>query len=186
MALLERLTPGKYALRVDDYVMLAAAGAFGEEKTELIDGDVIVMAPEYRPHAYVRDELAYRLRRALEAVGSDLFVGSGSIWVSPNTMPQPDIVLTREPRGEGAVPLHSIALLVEVSSTTLSVDLGRKQEIYAASGIPEYWVVEVSRRVIHQKWRPTSQAYGGHRAITFGDTVEAATIEGLMVNTGDL
>ena len=42
----ERLAPGKYALSIDDYVMLAAAGVFADRKTELIEGDVIVLAPE--------------------------------------------------------------------------------------------------------------------------------------------
>lgn len=183
MTLHRRLPAGKYALSVDDYVMLADAGAFGEEKTELIDGDVIVMAPEYRPHAYVRDELAYRLRRALEEIGSDVFVGSGSVSVSYNVMPQPDIVLTREPRGEGAVPLASVALLVEVSSTTLPNDLGRKREIYAAAGIPEYWVADVTTRVIYQMSLPTDAGYTQVSEIAFGGVVAALTIQGLLIDT---
>ena len=132
----ERLAPGKYALSVDDYVMLATAGVFADKKTELIEGDVIVMAPEYRPHAFIRDELAYRLRQALERIGSDLHASSGSVWLSETSMPQPDIVLTREPRGQGAIPLASVGLLVEVSSTTLPTDLGRKLAIYASVADP--------------------------------------------------
>ena len=186
MMLHKRLPAGKYALSVDDYIMLADAGVFGEEKTELIDGDVIVMAPEYRPHAYARDELAYRLRRALEAIGSDVFVGSGSVWLSHNVMPQPDIVLTREPRGDGAVPLNSVALLVEVSSTTLPNDLGRKREIYATAGIAEYWVVDVSGRIIQQMWSPVDGRYNDERQVGFGEALTSATMSGLTIKTSDI
>jgi hypothetical protein len=46
MTLQERLPPGKYRLSVDDFARLAETGVFGDQRTELIEGDVIVMAPE--------------------------------------------------------------------------------------------------------------------------------------------
>ena len=183
MTLQERLSPGKYKLRVDDYVRLAEAGTFGDHRTELIEGDVIVMAPEYRPHAFVRDELAYRLRRALEAIESDVHVASGSVSMADDTMPQPDIVLTREPRGRGAIPLGSVTMLVEVSSTTLANDIGLKQRIYARHGVPEYWVADVEGRVIHQMWQPGENGYTQSRAIAFGAPVAAAGICDLTIET---
>lgn len=62
--------------------------------------------------------------------------------------PEPDILLTSEPEGEGPVPLPSIALIVEVADTTLRNDLGIKQRVYASHGIPEYWIADVEGRVI--------------------------------------
>ena len=186
MTLQEHLPPGKYKLRVEDYTLLADAGAFGDYRTELIEGDVIVMAPEYRPHAYVRDELAYRLRRALEAIGSDVHVASGSVSMANDTMPQPDIVLTREPRGRGAIPLDSVALLVEVSSTTLANDIGLKQRIYARHGVREYWVADVNARLIHQMWEPGENGFDRSHAITFGTPITSASIAKLMIETNAL
>src|SRR5690606_1417579 len=112
-------------MRVQDYRLLDDAGALDTlGRTELIDGVVFQRSPEFRPHMFVKDELAYRLRRALEDLGSALFVGSGgSVALSEHDMRRPDIILTSEPRGEGAVPLGSIALLVEVSNTTGHFDL---------------------------------------------------------------
>ncbi len=186
MTLQERLPPGKYRLRVDDYVRLAEAGAFGDQRTELIEGDVIVMAPEFRPHAYVRDELAYRLRRALEAIGSDVHVASGSVSMANDTMPQPDIVLTREPRGRGAIPLDSVALLVEVSSTTLANDIGLKQRIYAQHSVREYWVADVNARLIRQMWEPNENGYAQSRTVAFGAPIAAITIADLTIDTSAL
>lgn len=183
MTIQERLSPGKYKLRVEDYVLLADAGAFEGQRTELIEGDVIVMAPEFRPHAYVCGEVTYHLRRALEAMGSDVHASSGSVLVTNDTMPQPDIVLTREPIGEGAIPLGSVALLVEVSSTTLSNDLGLKRTIYARHAVAEYWVVDVGGRLIHQFWSPEQDAYTQTRTIVLGEAIEAATLAGLSIET---
>ena len=186
MTLQERLSPGKYKLRVEDYELLADAGAFGNRRTELIEGDVIVMAPEYRQHAYARDKLAYSLQRALELMGSDLHAASGSVLMSDDTMPQPDIVLTREPRGRGAIPLGSVMLLVEVSATTLNNDIGLKQSIYARHDVAEYWVVDVNARVIHQMWGPSETGYAQSRTIAFGAPITATTIVGLTIETNAL
>lgn len=186
MTLHERLRPGKYKLTVDDYVRLAEAGVFGDKRTELLDGTIVVMNAEYRPHGWVRDELSYRLRRALEGIDSPLVAMSASARVSDNDMPLPDIVLTSEPRGEGPIPLASIALVVEVSSTTLRRDLGVKASIYAAAGVPEYWIADVNRRVVHLLWSPAAKGYGDRRSVTFGEDLTAATISGLMVSTDQL
>ncbi len=186
MTVQERPSPGKYALRVADYAMLGEAGAFGDRRTELIEGDVIVVAPEFRPHTFVRDELAYRLRRALEALASPLHVSAGSVELTDTTMPQPDVVLTGEPRGEGAIPVRTVALLIEVASTTLAVDLGLKRRLYAAAGVAEYWVADVSGRTLHQLWQPAGDTYREAREVPFGESITAATIPGLTIKTTDL
>ena len=183
MTLQEHLAPGKYKLTVDDYLRLDETGVFGTHRTELLDGDIIIMNAEYRPHGRIRDELLYLLRRALEELGSDLTPMGGSVQASENDMPMPDISLTREPRGEGPIPLRSVALSIEVSSTTLRRDMVEKTAIYARAGIAEYWIADVNARVIHQMWNPVDHAYRDRRDIAFGERLTAATITGLTIDT---
>lgn len=181
------IPPGKYRLRVQDYLILDEAGAFRGEETELVDGNVIVMSPEWRPHLRIKDELAYRVRRALEAIGNDLFVGTGgSVALSDIDQPRPDIILTREIEGEGAVPRDSIALLVEVASTTLANDVKIKTGLYARYGIPEYWIANVDARMIHQMWNPVGGIYTERRDLAFGDPIMVPTIAGLSIDTTNL
>lgn len=172
-------------LRVGDYLLLDRAGAFGAySKTELIDGVVYELSPQHRPHGFVKDELAYRLRRSLEALESPLHVATEqSIEVAPYSEPQPDIILTTEPRGPGAIPVASVALVVEVSSSTTSFDLSDKADVYAAAGIAEYWVADVNARLIHQMWAPGPEGYAERRKVALGEGVEAVTVEGLAVET---
>lgn len=182
-----RLPPGKYRLEVADYELLAEAGAFAEHRTELIEGDVIVVSPQFRPHAYVKTELYDQLRDALRAIGSPLrAMQEVSLDLSPHSMPLPDILLTREPSGSKAVPMPSVALVVEVADVTLASDLAVKQRLYAAAGIAEYWVADVSGRVLHQMWDPAGDAYGQRRAIAFGEPVTAATLPDLSIDTTGL
>jgi len=179
--------PKKYRLRVADYLALDRAGTFAGLRTELIKGEIIVMNPQTRSHVFIKSELAYRLRRALEEIGSTLFVAvDGTVEVSDDSLPEPDIFLTSAPHGEGFVPASSVALLVEVSGASLQYDLEVKVPLYAAAGVPEYWVADVNGRVVHQMWAPAREGYAGRREVAFGKVVEAVTIEGLRVETGGL
>jgi Uma2 family endonuclease len=179
--------PGRYKLKVADYLTLDRSGAFDGVRTELIEGEVIVLSPQARAHMFVKDELAYRLRTALESICSELFVGTeGSVEIDSESLPQPDIVLTSAPRGEGFIPLASVALVVEVAVTSLHYDLKRKLAFYARHSVPEYWVVDVKRGVIHQMWAPQDEAYSERREIKLGERIEVATIKGLAVDTGNI
>lgn len=187
MTVQERLSPGKYKLRVEDYELLADAGAFGHQRTELIDGEVIVMSPQFRPHGMVKLDLYDALLLQLRTMGSPLRpVLEFSLDLSETSMPDPDIMLTSEPRGPKAVPLGSVKLIIEVSDTTLSDDLGRKSRLYASAMIPEYWVADVQGRVIHQLSEPNEKGYAGSQVTAFGTPITATTIPGLTIDTSAL
>ncbi|WP_445193027.1 hypothetical protein ACT009_03700 [Sphingomonas sp. Tas61C01] len=68
----------------------------------------------------MKDEFAYRLGRALEDLGSTLFVGTGgSATLGDESMPCRDILLTGDIMGNDAVPSPSVAPVVSVSASTL-------------------------------------------------------------------
>lgn len=186
MTVQQRIPPGKYRLSVDDYRRLDEAGAFGGSRTELIGGDIIVMNAEYRPHARIKSELGYRLRRALEESDNSLFVMDGSVALTEHDLLQPDIVLTAEPYGDGPIPAASVTLVIEVSATTLQRDTGVKATAYAEAGIAEYWIVDVEARTIEQRWRPAADRYQDTRTIAFGGPAGAITLPGLTIATDRL
>jgi Uma2 family endonuclease len=77
----------------------------------------------------------------------------------------------------------SVALAVEVAATSLALDLERKAPLYARHGIGEYWVVDVNGSLIHQMWATEGEAYCERREVAVGERIEAATIDGLAVET---
>lgn len=175
-------------LRVKDVVLLDAGGAFRNYgRIELIEGELLYMNAQFRPHMFAKDELAYRIRQALEANGIDLFVGTeASVHLSDHDLPQPDIILTSAARGDGPVPGDSVRLLVEVADTTLDHDLGRKAAMYASARVAEYWVVDLNGRVIHQLANPEGVQFSQHHEVPFGQPIVAITIPGLIVATDRL
>ena len=175
-------------LRVEDYLMLDAAGALDAYgRTELIEGEIVYINAQHRPHARIKSRLHVALANELcrRADGLEALV-EGSVAMPPHNVPEPDIAVTREPEGNGLIPLASLALVIEVADSTLRNDLGGKLGIYAREGIPEYWVVDVENRVIHQLWRPAGAAYEERQRIPFGTPIKAATIADLTVPTETL
>ena len=172
-------------LRVSDYVLLDDAGLLVEPgRTELIDGIIYVMSPQHRPHWFVKNELTYRLRRALELADAALYAGSeGSVLVSEHDLPEPDIIVTDDPIGLGPIPLASVRLIVEVSASTHDLDSGPKAGLYAAHAVPEYWIVDVAGRVIHRRHAVGAGTYTISDAVPFGAPISAATIPGLAIET---
>jgi Uma2 family endonuclease len=50
-------------------------------------------------------------------------------------------------------------LVVEVSQTSLRFDRKRKLPLYARHGIPEYWIVDVVKPVLHVFHSPQGERY---------------------------
>jgi Uma2 family endonuclease len=170
----------KHRLTVDEFLLLDREGAFGDRRTELFEGEVYYMSPKHRPHARAVTELVVALARALE--GSELSVLSDiSVRLSDHDVPEPDIAVTDAPEGDGILPLESVKLLIEVADSTLAQDMGLKAALYAGAGVPEYWVVDVNARVIHQMWSPVGEAYAKRREMVFEQEVAAATIPELTI-----
>lgn len=177
-----------YRFTQQDFLLLAGNGAFDEyAKAELIGGEIIVVNAQLSRHVRVQTLLFRALARAcddLEGVGNAWI--EGTIDAGDGNLPQPDLFVAADLPENGTVPASTVLLVIEVADTSLSLDLNHKAAVYAAAGIPEYWVADVSKRVIHQLWAPAGEAYAERREVAFGEAVEAVTIEGLRVETGGL
>jgi Uma2 family endonuclease len=167
------------------YETLLKGGTFDDwRKTELIDGVIFGMNAQRMPHAFVKSRLALELGILLREMKSSLeVVTEGTVDMRPFNLPEPDIAITSADFGEGYMPLPSVRLIVEVCDTSHSRDLKQKLKVYADVGIPEYWVVDLPKRRIHQFWKPQGLAYGKNCVVEFGDRIASATIAGLVIET---
>ena len=180
--------PQPAKLTIEQFELLDRSGAFdGYAKAELIEGAVYVMQGQFRAHSFAKNELTYRLRRALEDQGSDLLPQSEpTVAMPPLSLPEPDIVVTSAPKGDGYTPLDSLALAVEISDSSAAFDLREKGQLYASHGVPEYWVLEIPAAMLHQFWSPSERGYRESRSIPVGERIESATIPGLAVESDGL
>ncbi|WP_033919864.1 Uma2 family endonuclease [Sphingomonas sp. 37zxx] len=181
-------TPEAVRLRIEDYLVLDQTGAFeGYAKTELIAGEIWFANAQHRPHALTKMRLYDAVRDALSVLGSTLCpIVEASIAFPPSDAPEPDIIVTSEPLGEGLIPGTSVHLVIEVADTTLQTDLGSKADLYARNAVPEYWVADINRRVIHQLSRSADGSYSDRHEIAFGDAIESIAIPGLRISSSAL
>ena len=167
---------------VEEYHRMAEAGIFGpEERVELIEGELIEMAPignrHWSLHAVVAQYLGDKLR------GRAFVVPQGSFPLDRRSEPQPDIAILapRDYYARGLEGLEEIFAFVEVSDTSSAFDLGRKQRLYASWGILDYLVSDLGRaRLIHFT-DPNDLAYGNSRELAYGDTFELTALPGISL-----
>ena len=175
-------------LTARDFWTLAEAGAFeGFAKTELIEGEIWVVNSVWVWHARTTAFFTGELMFALRAIGSDLIVyTSGSVDMSDDSVPEPDVSVGVDHAERTGLPLRKLALAVEISDSTLTNDLGRKAQLYARCGVPEYWVVDAERRCVHVMWEPANEAFGRREQVPFGDLIASRTIAGLTIGSAGL
>ena len=181
-------SPGAYRLRVADLRLLEESGAFEAfAKVELIEGVIVALQSQYSPHSRAQTLLLKALSIACDKIDNRVQPRVElPVAVAADSEPQPDIVVAYVLPDNGAIAPEAVALIIEISDTTSKFDLGTKAGIYASVGIAEYWVADVSTRVIHQMWAPEGEAYAQRREVAFGEQLEAMTIDGLAVKTAGM
>jgi Uma2 family endonuclease len=144
---------------VDEYYRLAESGIIRpDERIELLEG-VITMVPPIGGSHSTSCDLVYRTLLRMMPPGLDFSNGRDVELV--DSVPVPDGLVLRGSIRDFVAKKASgsdVALIVEVAESSLLVDRGNKQRIYAAAGIPEYWIVNLAERKLEIYRRPVSAA----------------------------
>ena len=89
-----------------------------------------------------------------------------------DSAPEPDLAwVARRDYRRGRPTAEDVLLVIEVSESTLRFDLGKKAELYAAAGIADYWVVDVSARSIVVHRDPAAGRYRDVRTYRESDEI---------------
>ncbi len=121
---------------------MAEAGILGEdERVELIEGEIVQMAPIGPAHAGC---VINANRLFITRLGDRVVVSpQNPVVIRPRSEPQPDLLLLRprEVSYSRELPASADVLLaVEVADTTVRFDRLVKARLYARAGIPEFWL----------------------------------------------
>lgn len=135
----------KRRFSVAEYHQLADVGILKEDdQVELIQGEIIQMSPIGPKHAGNLDRLVRFLTLLLKE--SAIVRPQNPVRLSNISEPEPDIAILR-PREDFYTSAHpgpeDVLLVIELSETTLQYDQEVKLPLYAAAGIPEYWIVDL-------------------------------------------
>ena len=168
--------PRRRKLDVEAYHRMAEVGIFApDERVELIDGEIVEMVPIGSEHASVTSSL---VQRFVLAVGDAAFVtGSMPLRLDPMNEPEPDVLILR-PRADRyrtALPgPGDVLLVVEVANSSLDYDRAVKAPLYAAAGVPEFWLVDLVHAGVEVHRAPADGVYDRVERATVGELAPAA------------
>ena len=151
--------PVRHKLTVADYHKIAEAGILTEDdRVELIDGELIDMAPIGSPHADYVDRL--NLMLASQSGGQFRLRIQNPVQLGDYNEPEPDIVIAQNRSYLEAHPgPQDVLLLIEVADTTLKYDRDIKIPLYARCGIPEVWLIDLQKKRLEIHRQPSQEGY---------------------------
>lgn len=173
-----------HPLTVDDVMAMVDAGILDDDdKVELLDGVLVEVSPQGGRHA----EAIRRLNRLLVPIaiaeGLDVSPQCPLDVESPISLPEPDFAVV--PIGSGVSHAGGALLVIEISVSSRRIDLGCKAAIYAAAGVPDYWVLDLADDQLIAHREPAGEAYSSITALAGTDEVTAARLP-LTVAVADL
>jgi Uma2 family endonuclease len=170
-------------LRRVEYDRLVELGCFEDERVELLGGALLTMSPQGPRHATVVERLTMLLVPAM--------LGRGTVRVqSPlaagiHSEPEPDVVLVAPgPRPHGHP--HTAFLVIEVAETSVAKDRVIKSCIYAACGVPEYWIVNLPENTIEIQTHSEHNVYREYRTAGRGETITLQALPDITLSVEEI
>ena len=170
------------------YLRLVDEGVLGpDDRVELLEGVIVSMAPHNVPHASGVSRVTSALYRtvadrAVIRVQLSLPIGTYSV-------PEPDVAVVPG-RLEDYDRNHptTALLVVEVADSSLKQDRLTKRALYAAAGIPEYWIVNLPDDCVEVRRNPDPEGrrYRNVSIVRRGESIALAGLAGARVAAEDL
>ncbi len=186
VSIVDHLAPDQLArISRDVYVRMIDEGMLSEDaRIQLLEGVLVEMSPQGDLHLLLGEQIAALLR---DAVGRRAHVVTERPFnASPYSRPEPDVALWPPVIGRRTVVPEHLLLAVEVSVSSLRIDRMVKAPIYAAAGIPEYWIINVGDEALERHTEPTAAGYARVDTLRRGDTVTLVALPDVTLAVADL
>ncbi len=179
--------PTRKQFTVEEYYKLGELGMLGDGRTELIDGDIIFMAPMGSRHANCVDGLAEIF---YDALGKRARIRSQApIRLNGKLEPEPDLSILKRRKGfyeESHPQPQDIYLLIEVSVTTINDDRNVKSVLYAKAGIIELWIVDIEGQLVEVYRHPGANGYESIQQFRPGNSISPLSFPDIAIAVDDI
>lgn len=152
---------------VEEYHKMLEVGVLREgEPVELLEGWLVEKMTRGSRHDGALNRL---LRILISKLPAGWEIRAQSAVTLARSEPEPDLAIVRaEERGydDRHPNANETAVVIEISASSLETDRGLKARVYAAAGIPQYWIVDVEDRSVEIRSAPSAGANGAEYAAT--------------------
>jgi Uma2 family endonuclease len=179
------------AFTVEDISRMIEAGVIREdEKFELIEGEIVMMAAKGIVDEQIKSALLIAVARALP---DNLTVGVEATLQLTNTiMLEPDIAvfpkeLFKKPSvGFAQLDPGEAYLVIEVAASSLAYDKGLKARLYARHRVREFWVVDANERATWVHTGPCGDGWSSVVKCGPQDALTTSALPGFSITLGEI
>jgi Uma2 family endonuclease len=168
------------AFTVEDISRMIAAGVIHEnEKFELVEGEIVMMAAKGVAHERIKSALTVAISRALP---DDLTIGvEATLRLTNMIMLEPDIAVFPKELFKKSTTFAQLDpgdahLVIEIAASSLAYDKGLKARLYARHRVKEFWVVDANT---NSTWVHTGPSGDGWSSIVERGAYDALTTPAL-------
>lgn len=166
---------------------MGEVGIFGEDdRVELIDGEVVRMTPVGLRHVRCVNRLTVLFVSFADDAGRFELNVQNPINLGERGEPLPDLALVEGPPAGRLPGPAEIALVVEVSDSTVAYDRLIKLPLYASVGVPEAWIIDLNEDTVEIHANPGPKGYGSVSRFGRESQVVSATVSGFVLATDDI
>ncbi len=173
-----------------EYYRMADLGFFDGKRVELIEGEIIEMAPMKTAHSTALDLAA----QILAKIFTEQFIVRTQMPISfsKTSEPEPDIMIVQGGIRDFSNSHPTTAeLIVEVSDSTLRYDRTVKAALYARNNIGEYWILNLKDSVLEVHRQPKKDKnlgfiYGEKVIYTDGEEVSPLNRPEIKIKIADI
>ena len=158
-----------------------------DDRVELLEGVIVAMSPQNPRHASATTRVDTALRQAV--AGRAVVRVQLPLITSPYSVPDPDVTVVPGNDSDYDDRHPSAALLVvEIADSSLLQDRLTKAAIYAAAGIPWYWLVNLRDDCVEVFSAPVAgtRSYAERRIAGRGESLGLDAVPGSSVQVGDM
>lgn len=169
----------EYKITVDAYHRMGEAGIFKEnDRVELVEGRIVEMNPIGSPHAWC----VARLTAIFSGRPGTLVWPQNPVDLDEYSEPEPDVVIVRADASQDHTPTPEDTLLViEVSDSSIRYDRQVKAPLYARTGVPELWIVDLGAQRVEAHGDPAPDGYRTVRYFPRGERISPAFAPDLVI-----
>jgi len=179
--------PTPVRIDIDRFDCMGEAGIFPPKaRIELIEGEMLAMAPMGSRHAYAVDSLFELFVRELSPAHA-FVAAQNPVVLSRFSQPQPDLLLLAQPGRQyrdRRPRAADVLLLVEVADSTLAFDRRRKAPLYARAGIREIWIVDVQSPCLEVYRDPVAGQFTTRLDVPAADSIAPAFVPSMPLGWG--
>jgi len=179
------------AFTVEDIGRMIEAGVINEdERFELVEGEIVMMAAKGIAHERIKSALIVAVARALP---DHLTLGvEATLRLTERTMLEPDLAVfpkelfNKSVSGFAQLDPGEADLVIEVAVSSLAYDKGLKARLYARHRVREFWVIDANDRITWVHTGPSGDGWSSIVERAPQDALTTPALPGFAIRLADI